>query len=134
MRFSRLPLVLIFHLSLQALVKATCYMPNGKLRQSKEYQPCNQNTVSMCCATNRTNPPSGSSAFGYTQDTCLPNGLCESVVTIGGVLMTSYFRESCSSPDFKSAGCLNVCVSGAVCIKSWPISFSLIISGVRDRD
>ena|SRR5579862_3892607 len=118
MRLSRLPLILIFHLSLQAPAEAICYMPNGDLRQSLEYQPCNPDTTSMCCATNRTNPPGGSNIYGNTQDTCLPNGLCQSLVTIGGTLKTSYFRESCSSPDFNSTGCLNFCISGAVSAES----------------
>ncbi|KAK6438066.1 hypothetical protein LTR95_005740 [Oleoguttula sp. CCFEE 5521] len=45
----------------------------------------------MCCALARSNPPYGQDASGFTQDQCLPNGLClNGATTDAGDRITTY--------------------------------------------
>ncbi|KAJ8101651.1 hypothetical protein POJ06DRAFT_68752 [Lipomyces tetrasporus] len=111
--------VLLGFLGHVQLAAAVCYYPNGLSESDPAYQPCNQiqSSVSMCCATSRTNPPSGPFANGLTADTCLPNGMCQNIVqwTSPGGQVTynySYFRDQCTDAQWSSNKCLNVCRTG----------------------
>jgi hypothetical protein len=76
-------------------VSATCYTQDGTPEDSI-YTSCNQNVeFSMCCRTQEVN--------GDPADTCLPNGLC---MNNQGVNKTTYWRESCTDPTWKSPYCL----------------------------
>jgi len=94
-------------------VVAACYYADSSLVTDLDYQPCNSASgpTSMCCATNRTNAPG---TGRDVRDSCLPNGLCQNVyVDSQGREHYDYFRDSCSSPDWK--GCLmNVCETASV--------------------
>ncbi|KAH8690731.1 hypothetical protein BGW36DRAFT_364297 [Talaromyces proteolyticus] len=51
---------------------------------------------------------------GFTADKCLENGLCEndwkSTDENGTTVMNiGYFRDSCTTTDWKNGGCLNIC-------------------------
>ncbi|KAF3308191.1 hypothetical protein TWF173_001659 [Orbilia oligospora] len=78
-----------------------CYYPDGRLRNSTDYQPCN-NVVgqhSMCCAlANR----------GSGGDLCLPNGLCSAFTADGS--QTALWRESCTDPTWEDPACLKICL------------------------
>jgi hypothetical protein len=48
--------------------------------------PCSAPGLStICCATNRTNPPGGDASAGETRDECLPNGVCRNRKVRNGV-------------------------------------------------
>ena len=82
-----------------------CYLPDGILESSQDYQPCNSvlGTISMCCGTNRT---------GIAAESCLPNGLCRKFGTEGGVTTEVLWRESCTDPTWQSPFCLrNICAT-----------------------
>ncbi|KAF3145974.1 hypothetical protein TWF569_006518 [Orbilia oligospora] len=91
-----------FYTIAQAKVSNTprCYYPDGRLRDSTDYQPCS-NVVgqhSMCCAlANR----------GSGADLCLPNGLCSAFTADGS--QTALWRESCTDPTWESPACLKIC-------------------------
>ena len=91
-----------------------CYMSNGTLIDSTEYQPCSStSTVAdldrICCALNRSNAPGGDWSDGLTKDTCLPNGICQNNHTANGEVETLYFREQCTEQDWTSGKCLDIC-------------------------
>ena len=90
-----------------------CYNPDGSIA-ADTFVPCQQNgsVISMCCALDRPNPPGGLLSDGYTQDICLSNGLCRNnfeTTNSSGQLIpgTTFWRESCSSPDWSK--CLSIC-------------------------
>lgn len=89
-------------LRLPSALAATCYNPptvagqNGTV-QSSQYTTCNVNQeVSMCCRQTQSGI--------YTADSCLPNGLC---VNESADNVTTYWRESCTDPTWKSPYCVN---------------------------
>jgi hypothetical protein len=117
--------------TLLTFVRATCYWPPGNAtydRDLYEHQPCSNDTTSplntICCALNRTNPSGGDKLQGRTNDECLPNGICRNRVLDHGTLEISYWRETCTSRDWKTGLCLDVCAdnwtSGNVCIRTSP--------------
>ncbi|KAK6356987.1 hypothetical protein TWF718_001320 [Orbilia javanica] len=78
-----------------------CYFPDGSLRNSTDYQPCNnvRGQHSMCCAiANR-----GSSA-----DICLSNGLCSGATADGEG--RALWREGCTDPTWEDPACLKICL------------------------
>ncbi|KAK6530391.1 hypothetical protein TWF694_003746 [Orbilia ellipsospora] len=83
--------------------KPVCYFPDGTLRDSLDYVPCNniQGQYSMCCAT----------ANRGGIDTCLPSGLCAGPV-IQDKNTQPLWRESCSDPTWKSPKCVKICMFG----------------------
>ncbi|RHZ54423.1 hypothetical protein CDV55_101243 [Aspergillus turcosus] len=97
-------------------VSSTCYYPNGTADDN--YQPCNrvQGVNGMCCALDRPNLPGGPDSKGYTADICLENGLCQNIVqrTSTGQMVYTYWRTLCTSTDWSTNGCLNVCTQGGV--------------------
>ncbi|KAF2650986.1 hypothetical protein K491DRAFT_682541 [Lophiostoma macrostomum CBS 122681] len=102
--------------SLASGVVSTCYWPTGNEtygRDLTEHQPCSNDTTSplstICCALNRTNPSGGDVIDGRTNDECLPNGVCRNRVLDHGTMEISYWRETCTSKDWKTGLCLDVC-------------------------
>ncbi|KAF7182368.1 hypothetical protein CNMCM7691_001848 [Aspergillus felis] len=97
-------------------VSSTCYYPNGTADDN--YQPCNrvQGVNGMCCALDRPNSPGGPDSKGYTADNCLENGLCQNIVQkmSTGQMVYTYWRTLCTSTDWSTNGCLNVCTQGDV--------------------
>ena len=74
--------------SLQALVSATCYYPDGT--EGSELVPCNVDAeVSHCCRAG---------------DICLSNRLCFSS-GLGAVI-----RRGCTSQDWNSTACPGICI------------------------
>lgn len=75
--------------ALPALTSAQgkCRFGNGTLlpdiAEWNIYQPCpgTDGSTTICCAIGRSNPPWGNISQGYTQDDCLPNGLCQNRLT-----------------------------------------------------
>jgi hypothetical protein len=125
MASSLLRLVVVF-CTLLTFVRATCYWPPGNEtydRDLYEHQPCSNDTTSplntICCALNRTNISGGDKLNGRTNDECLPNGICRNRVLDHGTMQISYWRETCTSKDWKTGLCLDVCAdnwtSGNVC-------------------
>lgn len=105
------------------LVASLCYYHDGTVASNPIYQPCIsiQDTIGMCCASNRSNPAGGSSTNGLTSDECLANGLCMNVLTYRNSAgesgtNTTYWRNQCTISDWKNNGCLNVCTKGSVCV------------------
>ncbi|KAH1346827.1 hypothetical protein KXV68_005764 [Aspergillus fumigatus] len=97
-------------------VSSTCYYPNGTA--DDHYQPCIrvQGVNGMCCALDRTNPPGGPDSQGFTADICLENGLCQNIVQRVSTdeMIYTYWRTLCTSADWSTNGCLNVCTGGEV--------------------
>ncbi|GIK05002.1 hypothetical protein Aspvir_009101 [Aspergillus viridinutans] len=95
-------------------VSSTCYYPNGTADDN--YQPCNrvQGVNGMCCSLDRPNSPGGPDSKGYTADFCLENGLCQNIVQkmSTGQMVYTYWRTLCTSTDWSTNGCLNVCTQG----------------------
>lgn len=113
--------VTLILLSLTNLATSVCYYPNGYSATSEVYKPCvsYSGTTSMCCATNRTNPSGGNLKDGFTADECLENGIClnkaESTDQSGNTVKhTTYWRDQCTTTDWASGGCLNVCTQETV--------------------
>jgi hypothetical protein len=99
-------------------VSSACYYPNGTADDN--YQPCNrvQGVNGMCCSLDRPNSPGGPDSKGYTADICLENGLCQNIVQkmSTGQIVYTYWRTLCTSTDWSTNGCLNVCTQGEVII------------------
>ncbi|KAJ5578063.1 uncharacterized protein N7459_007027 [Penicillium hispanicum] len=94
---------------------AVCYYPSGHSEQSLVYEPCpaSNGGTRMCCGTNRTNPFDGSASNGRTADMCLENGLCMNAHKDSqGTTLIDYWRDSCTSNDWATGGCLDVCTNG----------------------
>ena len=71
----------------QCLFKNGTTLPTGGV--SDWYQPCPGTAI--YCALNRDNPPGGNGTLGFTQDECLPNGLCQNrAITRHGWLKTEW--------------------------------------------
>lgn len=111
---SLLRLVVFF--AVLAFASATCYWPPGNEtydRDLYEHQPCSNDTTSplntICCALNRTNYSGGDKLNGRTNDECLPNGICRNRVLDHGTMQISYWRETCTSKDWKTGLCLDIC-------------------------
>ncbi|KFZ19595.1 hypothetical protein V502_03559 [Pseudogymnoascus sp. VKM F-4520 (FW-2644)] len=88
---------------LPAIVRATCYNPDGSEITNPAFQPCNQvvGKFSMCCGTNWTGGV-------VMPDTCQENGLCLNSFDNAPL----YWRGSCTDPTWKSPNCLaNLCAS-----------------------
>ncbi|KFY94473.1 hypothetical protein V500_03214 [Pseudogymnoascus sp. VKM F-4518 (FW-2643)] len=88
---------------LPAIVRATCYNPDGSEITNPAFQPCNQvvGKFSMCCGTNWTGGV-------VMPDTCQENGLCLNSFENAPL----YWRGSCTDPTWKSPNCLaNLCAS-----------------------
>lgn len=103
-------------------VICTCYDAYGDIKSDPIFQPCGDSgTTSMCCATNRTNPPGGNYDNGFTADICLENGLCQNKIWVtyesgDTTLVTLYYRDYCTSSNWKNGrGCLDVCTEQLVC-------------------
>jgi hypothetical protein len=104
----------------QHLVKASadCYQPNGARLEDSYYQPCSNDSSkplsSICCATGRSNPDAWFiSTGGLTSDVCLSNGICMNRARENETearLRVIYYREGCTTRDWKSGKCLDVCV------------------------
>lgn len=96
--------------ALAPLVAASCYHLDRSLVVSLDYQPCNSipGSASMCCATNRTTSPGGNAPGGaVTRDSCLSNGLCQTIwLDANNNTAYNYSRDFCSSPDW-GLGCLS---------------------------
>ncbi|CAD0094958.1 unnamed protein product [Aureobasidium mustum] len=102
--------VIFYALAVLSAVDAsqTCYALNGDA-VSYDYVPCNQfsGATSYCCGANRS-----LDNLSFTPDKCLTDGLCLAVAQVNGREKWTYFRESCSSPDWPTANCLrDVCTS-----------------------
>ncbi|RHZ54242.1 uncharacterized protein CDV56_106262 [Aspergillus thermomutatus] len=99
-------------------VSSLCYYPNGTADDN--YQPCNnvKGVNSMCCALDRPNASGGPDSKGWTADICLENGLCQNIVQrmSTGQMVYTYWRTLCTSTDWSTNGCLNVCTGGEVFI------------------
>jgi hypothetical protein len=112
-------------LSIAAVSNAQCMFPNGSITTVQESAPCSSDPTdplhAICCAVNRI-PPSGSLLVGsnYTADACLPNGICMNAYTMeeteDAPQFATYWREECTSTDWASGKCLNVCTDN-VCMR-----------------
>lgn len=83
-----------------AAAQGKCRFPNGTLLPDDPawniYQPClaENGPITTCCALARSNPPYGNISLGYTQDECLPNGLCMNRITsTEGERITTWVRS-----------------------------------------
>ncbi len=79
-------------------IHATCYWPDGSLA-STDYAPCNYGVTSMCCDT-------------ANNDTCTPEGLCL-------YEKSSYNRDACTDPTWKSPICLGLCLCSTTEIQTF---------------
>ncbi|KAF3044312.1 hypothetical protein E8E12_007193 [Didymella heteroderae] len=104
-----------------AAAQGKCRFPNGTFLPDDPawniYQPClaENGPVTTCCALARSNPPYGNISLGYTQDECLPNGLCMNRITSNeGERITTWFVDYCTENGQKDAAtkCANVCSTG----------------------
>lgn len=98
--------LLVICLLLSAIVRATCYNPDGSEVTNPAFQPCNQvvGKFSMCCGTNWTGGV-------VMPDTCQENGLCLNSFDNAPL----YWRGSCTDPTWKSPNCLaNLCATDGV--------------------
>jgi hypothetical protein len=87
-----------------------CYSPNGEELSRPDIKQCADGVSTMCCALNRANPPGSEiNEFGFTQDECVPNGVCQSRLISNGVQYTTWWVEGCTNPDPTSSDCLDVC-------------------------
>ncbi|KAF2131302.1 hypothetical protein P153DRAFT_383416 [Dothidotthia symphoricarpi CBS 119687] len=75
----------------QGVIAQTCRFPNGTALVDtwpgtgyQDFAPC-ATPSTMCCALSRDNPPDGDVSRGFTQDICLPSGLCENRNTENGI-------------------------------------------------
>ncbi|KAL4882156.1 hypothetical protein BJY04DRAFT_217478 [Aspergillus karnatakaensis] len=107
-------------LFLPATLQAVCYLPNGIPDLDDVNQPCitDSDEVSMCCATNRTNPSGGFLSDGRVSDVCMQNGLCKNIArkrdkNDNVVVVTEYWRDLCTSSEWPEENCVNVCSTGA---------------------
>lgn len=116
-------LYILLHILLSYISSGTavCYDPSGDSVSDPSFQPCGN---SMCCATNRTNPPGGNYDHGFTADQCLENGLCENKIQVNYEdgdtgLVTLYYREYCTSSNWtnNAGGRLDVCTEQTVCVQ-----------------
>jgi len=111
-----------------------CYNPNGTAVYGWDagsiYQPCSNDTTSplssVCCALNRANPSGGSINDGFTADVCLPSGLCQNILTDeNGSVMTSFWRDYCTSAEWEDGKCLGVCTGAEVNFLTFSLPYNL---------
>ncbi|KAF3050126.1 hypothetical protein E8E11_008274 [Didymella keratinophila] len=104
-----------------AAAQGKCRFPNGTLLPDDPawniYQPClaENGPVTTCCALARSNPPYGNISLGYTQDECLPNGVCMNRITSNeGERITTWFIDYCTEGGQadEATKCANVCSTG----------------------
>jgi hypothetical protein len=113
----KLPILLVSILSsLSYFAHADCFHPNGTRTTDLLHRPCSNdpsNPLSLiCCALARPNPAGGLESDGVTSDVCLPNGICmnqKQPQENDTRLHTEYFREECTSKDWKSGKCPEFC-------------------------
>jgi hypothetical protein len=74
---------------------ASCYRPDGS-PVGTDYQPCNKDQQSMCCATNR---------YNLHKNVCRPDNLCYDLTT------GQIWRELCTDPTWKDPACLRLSTS-----------------------
>lgn len=113
-----LPALSLTLASLFPIASCMCYVSNGSAvlnwGSNSAYQPCSRDSSNplstICCAINRSNPPGGNIANGFTQDICLPSGLCQNIlVDANGDTVYTYWRDYCTVNDYTSSKCLDVC-------------------------
>lgn len=113
-----LPALSLTFASLFPIASCMCYVSNGSAvlnwGSDSVYQPCSRDSSNplstICCAINRSNPPGGNIANGFTQDICLPSGLCQNIlVNADGDTVYAYWRDYCTVNDYTSSKCLDVC-------------------------
>lgn len=122
--FHRPSFPIIFLLSfLVSQVSCMCYAANGSAvwnwGPESIYQPCSNDSSNplstICCATNRANPPGGSISDGFTADICLPSGLCQNILTDeDGTVLYAYWRDYCTISQWTKDKCLKVCTGDGV--------------------
>ncbi|KAJ4332769.1 hypothetical protein N0V87_008127 [Didymella glomerata] len=104
-----------------AAAQGKCRFPNGTLLPDDPawniYQPClaENGPVTTCCALARSNPPYGNISLEYTQDECLPNGVCMNRITSNeGERLTTWFIDYCTEggQEDEATKCANVCSTG----------------------
>jgi len=119
-----LPALSLTLASLFPIASCMCYVSNGSAvlnwGSNSIYQPCSRDSSNplstICCAINRSNPPGGNIANGFTQDICLPSGLCQNIlVDANGDTVYAYWRDYCTVNDYTSSKCLDVCTGNGVC-------------------
>ncbi|KAF1976649.1 hypothetical protein BU23DRAFT_31531 [Bimuria novae-zelandiae CBS 107.79] len=88
-----------------------CYYANGTQTRSEEVRQCSNGVSTICCTLNRENKPGSelNETGGWTQDECLPNGLCQNRHMYNGVSKTNWWLEYCTNPDPTTRECLDVC-------------------------
>ncbi|KAF2644648.1 hypothetical protein P280DRAFT_465942 [Massarina eburnea CBS 473.64] len=97
------------------LAAADCFFANGTVLPTTQaffstIQPCVDDPVkTICCNLGRDNEPGGDYVNGYTNDECLPNGLCQNRLVKNGTKTTNYWLEYCTDKDVTSGKCLDVC-------------------------
>lgn len=118
-----LSFLVVFSSFLVSRVQCMCYAQNGSAvfnwGPRSIYQPCSNDTSNplstICCATNRSNPPGGSIDDGFTADICLPSGLCQNILTDSdGSTVYSYWRDYCTDSEWREGKCLSVCTGDGV--------------------
>ena len=119
-----LPALSLTLASLFPIASCMCYVSNGSAvlnwGSNSVYQPCSKDSSNplstICCAINRDNPSGGNIANGFTQDICLPSGLCQNIlVDANGDTVYAYWRDYCTVNDYTSSKCLDVCTGKGVC-------------------
>ena len=119
-----LPTLSLTLASLFPITLCMCYVSNGSAvlnwGPNSVYQPCSNDSSNplstICCAINRSNPSGGNVANGFTQDICLPSGLCKNIlVDANGDTVYAYWRDYCTVIDYTSSKCLDVCTGNGVC-------------------
>ena len=90
------PTVLLVIILASLRVSAQCYNPDGS-QASSQYQPCNPDRPSMCCALNRTSA---------VVNSCRSDNLCADADN------NSLWRESCTDPTWKDPACIQLCAEG----------------------
>ncbi|KAK7184473.1 uncharacterized protein CC84DRAFT_1217372 [Paraphaeosphaeria sporulosa] len=93
-----------------AFGSSSCYYANGTEISNTEIKQCSDGVTTVCCALNRENTPGNeTNEMGWTQDECVPNGLCQNRYMTDGVPQTTWWLEYCTNPDPTSSECLDVC-------------------------
>lgn len=96
----------------QVFGDAPCYYANGTMMRPSEVRQCSTGVSTICCTINRPNPPGNETTeAGWTQDECLPNGLCQNRAMSHGKRKTAWWVEYCTNPDVTSTDCLDICRS-----------------------
>jgi hypothetical protein len=92
-----------------------CFLPQGSQATNEQWAPCSSDSSNplsnICCATNRTIPTGGRGKDEFqTADVCLDNGICMNrYLDDNGDYRRKFLRGYCTSDDFDSGKCLNIC-------------------------